>query len=298
LLADLRHANKNIRVKTAARIGNSGDKSLAPHLLPLLKDPWGPTAWETYQAIIKLKDVATTVQTYQASSSIAQIDGLAALKSLAGLTPWPNWPKGQGTINLDELTDQENALLCETLLTALKSTEPAEQVIAMIGLKRALPPQELQVVLKPYLRLRINPFKFDENMLAFTSDVGLTIPLLGFPQDDIIVSELAALYLIMAGDEESAKRILKYALEEWWYFSSPKDLMIKCMFDQGWDWVVEKLAAYQEDENINNRLASIACLKIIPAPSVLPILEKFAQDTKRKVRKEAERAIKSWQKNR
>jgi len=297
LLTNLNHPNKRVRVEAATWAGNSGNKAIAPYLLPLLQDTWGPAAWEACQAIVKLKDISTIAKAYQSSQSIPQVSGLSFLKSLSGLTPWPTWPKGNGVIGLDEIDDQDQTTICETLQLALKSSEPEEQVVAMIGLKRLMQPEELQPLLKPLLRLRVNPFKYDENPFAFIDTLGFAIPQLGLPQSTISVSELAALYLIMAGDEESAKKIFKYALEEWWWYSSPKDLMIKCMFDQGWDWVIERLAAYQQDENINNKLASITCLKSIPSPSVQPILEVFAQDPKRKVRKEAERAIKAWQRS-
>jgi len=296
LIRGLNHPNKRERTRAAAALGTVGDKSFAHYLLPLLNDPWGPAAWEAYQAIIKLKDVKTTAQAYQASESIMQINGVLALKSLSEVKPLPQYQDGEGVISHSELNAEEKEIIHETLSDALNHSNPVERIIAIEGLARILEPEELQACLRPLVRLRVNPFKYDDSAEAFIDDVGFAVPLLGLPQVTISVSELTALHLILSGDEEMSKKIFKHALEEWWYLTSPKDKMIMCMSAQKWDWVLDKLAEYAESENINDRLAAIACLKIIKDPRVVSILETFSNDDKRKVRKTAEKAIRAWHK--
>ena len=207
---------------------------------------------------------------------------LFALKSLLGIDPKET---GIRRITLGELTEIDQELLVEPLITALGNQDPEVRALAALALGGVPDDPRVADALKGALK--------DENYV-FSQHSGVSIPILGLPSSGYKLCEVAALSLIRLGDENSIEDCI-VALLTHHADQNPKGEMFKWMLSSGWEGIFDTLGALHEQDSDYVRVHAVKYLSILGDQGndsrVIDPLIKFLSDKGSAIRNEVVNAL-------
>ena len=116
---------------------------------------------------------------------------------------------------------------------------------------------------------------------------GISIPRLGLPQTScFMLQEVAGYSLVLQGDKDSGKQIVRWAILNW-HYHIPKEIFIKFMFDSGWESTISDLVSLFELDP----QTVVSCLGVIGDERCVEPLTEALKHQEQDVRKKAIEAL-------
>ncbi len=270
LLEDLKRSSRSGRARAADKLGEIGDARAVEPLIQSLQDQ--DTAAEVARALVKTGDLQGILALLK-----QRVYPLMAAHVLAGLDPFEN---GIRQAAIEDLGEIEKAEVVELLIQALG--DEMEELRAMAALALGGVKDDPRVI--EALRQAL-----DDDALVSVEDTRVAILMLGMPQTGYRVAEVAGLSLVRLGDKQSAKRIVRQALDEctWGGTQNRKQDFCRFMFGLGWESVVPELALLCEDKKLYVREMAVSCLGAIGGAQVIDPLIRLLKAKHTDTRKNA-----------